>query len=111
MPEWMEKGKELNDLIRPHTFPLAIKLVKREEEIPQGARRPWRDLKVKIAICQGITLSRRYGWTVAMTEADTGCAFARVIYGWEADGTKMSDFLVKMGYAATHEAGVKIGKG
>jgi uncharacterized protein (DUF169 family) len=111
--EWTELGKELNELIRPHTFPLAIKLIKEEKEMPEKARRPLRDLKVKIALCQGITIARRYGWTVGMTAEDLGCAIARVAYGWgePEDEMQMANFVARMAYAVDPEVGLKIAKG
>ncbi|VUT25218.1 MAG: hypothetical protein MOIL_00926 [Candidatus Methanolliviera sp. GoM_oil] len=112
MKGWIEKGERLNELLRPQTFPLAIKLIKSETEIPEKATRPLRDLKVKVALCQGITMSRRYGWTVGMTAEDLGCSIALAAYGWKKpnDEMAMAKFLLKMGYAASIEAGVNIAK-
>ena len=35
MKEWIEKGKRLNELIRPLTFPLAIRMAKGEKKFPR----------------------------------------------------------------------------
>ncbi len=110
MDKWIEKGKMLNDMLRPHTFPLAVKLIKDAEEIPESAIRPFRDLKIKVALCQGITMSRRYGWTVGMVPEDVGCAIALAAYGWRRpkEEKAMANFLVRMGYAADSKAGMTI---
>ena len=110
MEEWIKKGRELSELIRPSSFPLAVKLIKNEEDIPQNSRRPLKDFKTKIAICQGITMSRKYGWTVAMSAEDVGCAPARFAYGWgrPEDEEKIANFWYEMGYAKDLEVGAKI---
>ena len=56
----------LNNYIRPLTFPVAIKMLKSEDEIPEKTRRPFQQLKKKVAICQGIGMARKLGWAVAM---------------------------------------------
>ena len=37
--------RELTTYIRPHTFPVAIRMLKADEPIPERARRPARDWK------------------------------------------------------------------
>jgi uncharacterized protein (DUF169 family) len=34
-------------------------------------------------VCQNFKMSRSYGWTIALTEADINCKPARSIYGWD----------------------------
>lgn len=36
--EWVGMGKELSSLIRPRSFPLAIKLIKHGENFPEKGR-------------------------------------------------------------------------
>ena len=60
----------LNTYIRPSTFPVAIKMLKSEDEIPEKTRRPFQQMKKKVAICQGIGMARKSGWTVAMGKED-----------------------------------------
>ena len=57
----------------------AIKLVKDESEFPEKTRRP----ENKIAICQALTLSRRFGYTMGIMEEDHGCPGASIAYGWK----------------------------
>ena len=113
MKEWQELGKELNSYIKPETFPTAVKFFQRKSEIPDGTRTPLKDLKVKIAHCQAQAIARKYGWTIAMTKEDLGCAISGHTYGWESaniDGAVK--FLLKMNYAVerlakTHEKGIR----
>ena len=47
--------------VRPATFPVAVKLFRADEPLPAKAKRPLRDMKIQIAICQAIAMARRYG--------------------------------------------------
>ena len=66
-------NEALNRFIKPQTFPVAIKLCQSDEELPEKARRPLRDLGYPIALCQATGLSRRYAWTMALGEEDQCC--------------------------------------
>lgn len=81
---YQEYGKKLEDFLRPSTFPLAIKLIKNESEIPPECKRPSVDLKLQNLICQNFRMARSYGWTIAITEKDCSCKMARAVYGWDA---------------------------
>jgi len=70
MTDWTQKAEELNRLIRPLTFPLADKLVKSVDEFPEKIRRPSKDMGCRTNICVGMTMARKYGWTVGMTADD-----------------------------------------
>jgi len=109
MKEWHELGKELRRYINPETFPVGIRILKNREEIPSGTRTPLKDLKVKMAHCQAAAISRKYGWTIAMTKEDLGCAISGHTYGWErANQDGAIDFLTRMNYAANHVSALKI---
>lgn len=101
---WINIGKSLEEILRPHTYPLAVKLVKDESEFPERTRRP----EQKIALCQALTMSRRYGWTMGITEEDSGCPAASLNYRWTsiADESIMKQFLLGVGYVSD-EAAVK----
>ena len=76
-------GQRIEALIRPATFPLAVKMIQSESEIMPEYKRPSRDMELQNFICQNFKMSRSYGWTVAVTEADINCRLARAIYGWD----------------------------
>ncbi|NQU63092.1 MAG: DUF169 domain-containing protein [SAR324 cluster bacterium] len=82
MPDMKEIEQSLNTYIRPLTFPLAIKMLKSESEIPERTRRPFRDLKKKVAICQGIGMARKLGWTIAMGKEDMQCSLGAAPFGF-----------------------------
>jgi uncharacterized protein (DUF169 family) len=75
-------GEELEQRLRLQTFPLAVKLLKIEAEIPEGAERPLKDFGYHIPLCQGLALSRKEGKTIAMFKEDMWCFEPVVGYGW-----------------------------
>lgn len=106
MENWMNIGKALEEILRPQTYPLAVKLVKNESEFPERTRRP----EQKLAVCQALTISRRYGWTMGITEKDSGCPGASLAYGWTklADENTMAQFFLGAGYASNEVAAKSI---
>jgi len=89
--ELQEIGKGISALIRPQTFPLAIKLAASEAELPEKCKRPHRDLKIQNFLCQNLKMARTYGWTVGVTPDDCSCVLARHALGW-ATGGEEQDF-------------------
>lgn len=81
-------GERLEAIIRPATFPLAVKLVKSEAEIKPEYKRPSIDMGLQNFVCQNFKMSRVYGWTIAVTEADINCKPARSVYGWDTPTTE-----------------------
>ena len=108
MESWINVGKALEDILRPHTYPLAVKLVKDKSEFPQGTRRP----EQKLALCQALTLSRRYGWTIGVTEKDSGCPAVNLAYGWTKiiDEQTLAQFFLEAGYSSDETAAKTIVK-
>ncbi|MFC1974454.1 DUF169 domain-containing protein [Chloroflexota bacterium] len=66
-------GEELERRLRLKTFPFAVKLLEKEEDIPEGAIRPKRDLGHHLDLCQGFAMSRREGKLMAMLKDDMWC--------------------------------------
>ena len=78
MHQWAE---EFERRLRLKTFPLAVKLLEKEEHIHEGAMRPMRDLGYHLPLCQGYAISRREGTLVAMLKEDMWCFEPVVGYG------------------------------
>jgi uncharacterized protein (DUF169 family) len=74
-------GEELESLLQLRTSPIAIRLLKREEDIPKGAIRPKRDLGVHLGLCQGFAMSRRDKATIAMLKEDHRCYSPVIAFG------------------------------
>jgi uncharacterized protein (DUF169 family) len=76
-------GEELERILKLRTYPIAIKLLEKEEDIPEGAMRPKRDRNEHYALCQAFAMSRRQGLTVAMMKEDHWCWAPIIAYGME----------------------------
>lgn len=107
----METLKKFAEAVEKHlvpaTYPVAVKLLKHEKEIPEKAKQPKRDFGQPIVPCQGSGLARRQGLSVAMLKEDFSldCLTAIILFGivrppkaW-LDG----DFVT---YAETREAAI-----
>jgi len=96
----------LQTYVRPQTFPVAIRMLRPGEPIPEKAKRPARDFKKLSMNCQVIDMSRRYGWMIALTREDHICSLGITALGLDkpthlyASGT-----LCEGMYTETAEAG------
>jgi len=96
----------LTKYLRPDTFPLAIRMAKEGEPLPERAKRPHRDLNVQITTCMGYTMARRYGWAMAMSREDVNCPLSKLVYGFEESVEYYRDGCTCAGmYTETPEAG------
>jgi uncharacterized protein (DUF169 family) len=73
MTIYNEYGKQIEEYIRPKSYPLAMRMLKDPEEIPSDAKRPKRDFGACMAACQSFALSRKFGETVAQLFEDMWC--------------------------------------
>jgi len=78
---WNGYGEELERRIRLKSFPLALKLLQQEKDIPEEAQRPRRDFGYRLSLCQAFQLSRREGVAVAMLIQDMWCHEPVIGYG------------------------------
>lgn len=79
--EYNEYGTLLESSLALKTSPLAIKMLKTEDEIPKESLRPKRDRGYHFAQCQAFSLSRYQNKTVAMLKEDNWCWGALFGYG------------------------------
>ena len=63
-------AEQIDRQIRPTSFPLAVKLLEKEEDIPEEAQRPKIDFGTCLSTCQGFSMSRKYGISIAMLKED-----------------------------------------
>lgn len=100
--------RHLETHLRVATFPLGIRSLAPGEPIPARAKRPQRDLGGKVAICQALSLARRYGWTLAFDGEDLACPIAKAVFGFaERNAYYASGALADGMYAACREAGAR----
>lgn len=74
-------GEEIEKMMMLRTSPIAVKMLEKESDIPEGAIRPKRDRGFHLAQCQAFSLSRRQGTSVAMLKEDNWCWGALIAYG------------------------------
>lgn len=78
MTNWAELAGDLERLLRLRTFPLAWKLLEREEDLEKIRR--VRRMGHRSTFCQIVTLARTAGWTLGATADpnDMWCSFASI---------------------------------
>ncbi|MEM2978750.1 MAG: DUF169 domain-containing protein [Candidatus Hadarchaeales archaeon] len=93
MEEWRSLGRELEERLRPATYPLAVAFLK-GGEVPEGVRKP----EEKLSFCQLLTLSRTHGWTMGLGPEESGCPAFSLMLGWPAEREVMLEFFQAAGY-------------
>lgn len=98
----------VEEYIRPLTYPVAVKLVKEEEDFPHKTRFPRDVTGSRGALCQGIAMARRVGWKVGYRREDHSCVVSLMMFGFEEEpeAVKNGDIVYPY-YASTEEAGKK----
>src|SRR5438046_8867848 len=68
--------------VRPDTFPLAIRMIKAGEAIPEGIKVPSKTMGEQWSVCQSSGVARRYGWGIAVGKDDVICPLAAIAFGF-----------------------------
>jgi len=71
--------------VRPDSFPLAVRLCSKSDNLPDRVKRPYADMGVKIAICQSFSFARKYGWQMAIGADDISCPLALTAFGFKPE--------------------------
>lgn len=101
-------AEALTEYVRPGSFPVAVRMVKKGEALPERLKRPWQDLQIRVATCQAIAMARRYGWVLAVGGEDLSCLLSAVVFGlrpkseYYRQGRACADM-----YTVTTEAGIR----
>ena len=74
-------GEELETRLQLRTSPIAIKMLRKEEDVPKGAMRPKRDIGLHLGLCQAFAKSRRERIAVAMLKEDNWCYIPVIALG------------------------------
>jgi len=72
----------LERFLRPQTFPLTVKFLKSGTEAAPHTKFPKKHLGIQIMPCQGLTMARRYGWSIGMTVEDLKCGTGIIVLGF-----------------------------
>jgi uncharacterized protein (DUF169 family) len=106
LEELHRQAKELESLLRLQSLPLALKMLRSVDEIPEGAKRPVKDMGHHLSFCQALALSRRHGLTIAETKEDMWCFEPVVGLGFTEPPKRFLDGYNRYpGTASTLEAG------
>ena len=98
----------LQTYIRPQTFPVAIRMLRPGEPIPERAKRPARDFGKLSMNCQVIDMARRYGWMIALTREDHICSLGITALGFDKPTHLYNSGTLCEGmYTKTKEAGAR----
>ena len=97
-----QTNEALTSYVRPQSIPLAVRMCESAEELPERVRIPTRDLGFKIAVCQGISMARRYGWTLAIGRDDLTCPIPGIAMGFlpPKDGYLDGSFMESQGFGS-----------
>jgi uncharacterized protein (DUF169 family) len=91
--EYKNSGEEIEKLLVLKSSPIAVKMIKKEEDIPEGAIRPQRDWGHRFAQCQAFAMSRRgRKATIAMLKKDNWCPAPVSAYGLAEPREKITGF-------------------
>ncbi len=106
----MLDGTALNGHLEKHlrvaTFPVGVRSFAPGEAPLARAKRPAKDLGVKVTICQSVAFARRYGWTLFFSGEDLSCPVARAVFGFEERNDYYTSGTLADGmYASCREAG------
>ncbi len=86
-----EQADELERLLRLQTYPVGVKLLRSVDEVPEGAKRPVKDLGYHLSLCQAIALARRAGMTIAEAKEDMWCFEPVIGLGFEKPPQRFLD--------------------
>ncbi len=100
-------GADLEKLMYLQSYPIAIKMLKSESEIPQGAVRPKKDRGEHYAACQAFAVARRQGMTLAMFLEDHWCFEPIISYGLVQTPQDYLDGATNAFFIADKEAAAK----
>jgi len=78
--EYAAKGAELRSALSMQRL-LGVKFCKSVDEIPAKARRPMRDFKYHMTICQAFVQARTVGLTIGLDVDDNFCAVGAAVFG------------------------------
>lgn len=100
-------GEDLEGILQLRTSPIAVKMLEKEEDIPEGAIRPKKDRGYHLAQCQVFAMSRRSGEMIAMLKEDNWCWAPLMGYGLVED--PQDDFVNNHAYFPRFKVGKYVG--
>ena len=110
------KLKKLDDAlgrhVRPDSYPLAIRMLKPGEAMPEGLRIPSQSLHENWIVCQSIGVARRYGWGIAVGKQDVICPLSAIAFGFRKPSDEYLHGFASVGmYCENEDAATKLEAG
>ena len=90
--------------VRPDTFPLAIRMLKPGEAVPDGVKVPSKTMGEQWIVCQSIGVARRYGWRIAVGKDDIICPLAAIAFGFRKPNEEFLRGFASLGMYCKDEA-------
>jgi uncharacterized protein (DUF169 family) len=98
--------------VRPDTVPLAIRMLKPGEPLPEDVRIPSQSLNEQWIVCQSIGVARRYGWGIAVGRNDVICPLSAIAFGFRKPNDEYLRGFAAVGlYCENEEAAAKLEAG
>jgi uncharacterized protein (DUF169 family) len=94
----------LERYVRPDTFPLAIRMIKPGEALPEGVKVPSKTMGEQWIVCQSFGVARRYGWGIAVGRDDVICPLAAIAFGFRAPNDEYLKGTAALGMYCKDEA-------
>lgn len=100
---------KISQMIRPQSFPLGVKIIKEENELPEGFMRPSK-YGIQISLCQWTTLARRWGRFAGVLAEDINCSPCLAALGLKKleDRNDLATYFLDMGYFDTIELAQRV---
>lgn len=98
-PDYQDAVEKISRLIRPQTFPLGVKILKKGEILPESCVRPSK-YGITISLCQWITMARRWGRNGGILAEDINCTPCLAALGLKKlqQASDFATYLLEMGY-------------
>lgn len=93
--DFKEAALFVRENLRLKTLPVGVKFARDRSELPEKVRRPSVAMGKRVAICQGVTMARNYGWTVGLGREDVICVPAAIVFGF-SDAVDQAGALSKL---------------
>jgi uncharacterized protein (DUF169 family) len=74
-------AKALDEHCRFATSPVAVKLSAAGEPAPAKTKYPLKHIGHRLAVCQGMSIARTFGWAMAFGQDDHACPMPRIFMG------------------------------
>jgi len=108
MTDLKKADEKLMQYLRLQTFPVAVKMVSSAKELEEEGKGR-KAKRMPLPVCQGLSLSRRYGWKVALGREEMTCPLGAAALGFVPPKKKFLDGSIEVPYwVRSQEARAKL---